>query len=343
MKFRIQELPHEEPVRLADNLKVICGNVPFLDSWILYDCGGTKILNINDCIVSRDGLAADIRKATGNVDLLFTQFSYAAWKGNVADQALRQEAANSRLKMMQGQIEVFQPKWTVPFASFVYFSHEENSYNNDSINRPLDAVNAIADAGSEAVLMYPGDKWSVGSEWANEPALARYEKDYDLSGKRFRTSEGIPESVLVESAYKYIGHIRSRNNWLLISLIRRLPGLRFFRPLDILIHDLQAVYTFSFDKGLVRKGMDVPYDVTMHSSSLDFLFRFDWGYDTLTVNGRFEANAGGYKKMTKIFAVGILNNSGRYVGLRLLVDFRSVYFFLRALRRFTLRMRRRGP
>ncbi|MGE3801787.1 MAG: MBL fold metallo-hydrolase [Candidatus Kapaibacterium sp.] len=340
--FQTQELPHEKPVQLADGIEVICGNVPFFDSWILYNCNGTRILNINDCVVDGDGNAEDIRNVTGEVDLLFTQFSYAAWKGNPADKALREDSARSKLEIMGRQIKVFKPKWTIPFASFVYFSHEENRYNNDSINTPHDAVTAIAEAGSQPVLLYPGDVWEVGDAWDNQPALEKYQSDYELSGKPFHTAGTVSEAGLMESARKYVERIRSRNNSFLIGLIRRIPGLGFFQPLNLFVYDLGSVYQFSFTRGLVKVEASSAYDVRMHSENLDYIFRFDWGYDTLTVNGRFEADMNGFGKMTKLFAIGPLNNTGRFINSRLLFDVRVITSFLRALRKFMRRLRAHG-
>ena len=81
------------------------------------------------------------------------------------------------------------------------------------------------------------------------------------------------------------------------------------------------------------------YDVKMHSSSLSYIFRFDWGYDTLMVNGRFEADMRNFNKMTKTFSLGTLNNTGRFINLRLLIDTTFLYAFARALRKFARRLK----
>ena len=337
--FQIQELPHEKRVILRNGLKVTCGNVPFFDSWILYGCNGLKILNINDCVVDGEGVASDIRKVTGTIDLLLTQFSYAGWKGNVADKRLRETSAASKLAVMQTQIRAFDPEWTIPFASFNYFSHEENRYLNDSINKPQDAVDAIAEAGSTPILLYPTDSWRVGDPWDNDRSLESYHPDYDLSVKPFHTSETVPEVELIKSANSYIGRIRSRNNRLLMRAIRRIPLTGFLGPLKILVYDLDAVYEFSFEEGLVLMDTHEIYDVKMHSSSLSYIFRFDWGYDTLMVNGRFEADMRNFNKMTKTFSLGTLNNTGRFINLRLLIDTTFLYAFARALRKFARRLK----
>ena len=333
--FKTRELPHQQPLVLRDQLKIVCGNVPFYDSWILYECHGIRVLNINDCIVDGEARAQDIRKIVGQVDVLFTQFSYAGWKGNVDDSALRRESAAAKLEAMKAQIRVFEPRWTVPFASFAYFSHEENRHSNDSINKPQDAVEAIRSAGSTAVLMYPGDTWKVGDAWRNPPAVKRYEDSYDLSDKKFATSAAVDESTLLECASDYILRVRSRNNRLLMKLIRWMPVVELLRAVDIRVRDSNSVYNFSLEEGLVKKSSDATHDVVMHSNSLEYLLKFEWGFDTLTINGRFETDMNGFKKMKKMFAIGPLNNTGRHVGFGLLFD----WAFLRMLRGAALRLR----
>lgn len=337
--FQTQELPHEKRVTLRNGLRVTCGNVPFFDSWILYDCNGLKILNINDCVVDGEGVASDIRRVTGPIDLLLTQFSYAGWKGNVADKPLRERSAASKLAIMQTQIRSFDPQWTIPFASFSYFSHQENRHLNDSINKPQDAVDAIVETGSTPILLYPTDSWRVGDPWDNNVPLGNYDRDYDLSVKSYHTSETVPELELVQAANSYVERMRSRNNRLLTGAIRRIPLAGFLSPLKILVYDLGKVFEFSFEGGLVPKDAQGRHDVKMHSSSLNYVFRFDWGYDTLMINGRFEADMKNFNKMTKTFSLGTLNNTGRFINLRLLIDTTFLYALARALRKFARRLK----
>jgi UDP-MurNAc hydroxylase len=69
-------------------------------------------------------------------------------------------------------------------------------------------------------------------------------------------------------------------------------------------------------------------DVTMHSSSLSFIFNQPFGYDTLTVNGRFEATPEGFGKMTKSLAIGSLNAMGLAVSPGLVMNFKVVLMLL---------------
>ncbi|NJN84287.1 MAG: MBL fold metallo-hydrolase [Caldilineaceae bacterium] len=167
--FGVQELPNHKWLTLALEFRVMCGKVPFFDSWLFVDAGGTKVLNINDCVVDGDGVASEIAKHTGAVDLLLTQFSYANWLGNPEDVDIRKEAAAEKLERVKIQIDTFAPKQTIPFASFVYFSHEENVYLNDEVNTVHRAAEFIASqSASEPVVLYPGDHWIVGEAHDNE-------------------------------------------------------------------------------------------------------------------------------------------------------------------------------
>jgi hypothetical protein len=83
-------------------------------------------------------------------------------------------------------------------------------------------------------------------------------------------------------------------------------------------------------------------DVAMHSSSLSFIFLNAFGYDTLTVNGRFEATPAGFARMTKSLAIGSLNAMGLSVSPRLLLNARVVLNLLRQLAGVLRAMSSRG-
>ncbi|MYE98521.1 MAG: hypothetical protein F4X28_14510 [Acidimicrobiaceae bacterium] len=333
--YRTRELRHMEPVRLDNGVEVVCGQVPLYDSWILYDCGGFKVMNINDCAVDGRALAG-VRRVVGPIDVLFTQFSYAGWKGGPGDTAMRRAAARAKLRGMQAQIRALEPRWTVPFASFSYFSHHENRHSNDSINRPSDAAAAVREAGSEPVVMYPGDRWTAGDPWANDAAFDRYRPHYNFAAKSYLTSEGVDEPTLLAAGRAYVSRIRERNSLALLWLVRRVPLVGLLRPVTVYALDLDATYRFSLEHGLQRVGTAAGADVKMHSSSLHYLLRHEWGYDTLAVNGRFEAGLGGFSKMKKTFSIGSLNNAGRRLSVGLLFDrslLRMVWSAAQRLRR----------
>ncbi|MBV7334683.1 MBL fold metallo-hydrolase [Chloroflexi bacterium TSY] len=310
--FQIQELRNHEWFNLSPDLRIMCGKVPFFDSWLLVETHNTKILNINDCVVDGEGIATEIVRHTGRVDLLFTQFSYANWEGNPDEVERRRASAQEKLARVKIQVETFQPKYTIPFASFIYFSHEENAFCNDAINTIQDAYEFIqAQCESQSIILYPGDRWIVGVEHDNHAALATYAKASERTPKPLRQTESISLTELADLGNHYIERVQKKNSRLFIWLLS-LPPLRYFETLTFQLVDHDQVVAFDLRNSLrvVKKGADQA-DIVLSSESLAFVFRHDWGFDTLTVNGRFQASQHNYKRMIKAFFLGSLNNTGR--------------------------------
>ena len=83
-KFEVIELKNSEKLFLDDNFSVTCIKEGFYDSLLLVENHDEKILNLNDCEVRDHKKANRIVEQIGQVDVLLTQFSYAAWKGGKA-------------------------------------------------------------------------------------------------------------------------------------------------------------------------------------------------------------------------------------------------------------------
>ena len=169
LSFKVEELPHRSKFVIEDDFSITCGKMVGIDSWLLYETSDFKLLNINDCVISNRKLCESVKKTTGEVDVLMSQFSYANWKGNPDDVTIREKSAREKLNRIKIQADVFKPKHTIPFASFVYFSHDENKYMNDSINTISTAHKYInKNTDSESIVMYPGDTWDFESKFGSE-------------------------------------------------------------------------------------------------------------------------------------------------------------------------------
>ena len=91
---------------------------------------GRKVLNLNDARVELGGLLERIAAAAGAIDLLTVQFSYANWAGNAGDDAIPRYQHQQVLDRVERVITTLKPTATLLFASYVYFSHEENFHWN---------------------------------------------------------------------------------------------------------------------------------------------------------------------------------------------------------------------
>jgi hypothetical protein len=342
--FAVDEIPEHEDFVVAPGETIRIGRCGFYDSWNLFRAGGLSVLNVNDCELNTEQDLQRLKAEVGPVDVLLTQFSYAAWKGGRDNKALRQAAASEKLKTIGVQIRQLQPKYVVPFASFVYFSHVENFYLNDSINRIPETVDAIEASGAVPIVMKPKDIWSVGGAWDNQDAIAFWRDAYAsidaLPRRQPGRAVGLP--ALVEHCRLYQRRTFGKNSKWLIRLASLVPGVGAFRPLVIKLSDFGRTVRFSFFDDLAEVPADVVADVEMSSENLDFIFQNEFGYDTLTVNGRFEASAEGFARMTKNFAVGSLNALGLGIRPSLLVNADVVLLLLNKLRSFLRRMEKTG-
>jgi hypothetical protein len=331
----VQELADGVPTRLGATVTATCGAYYFYDSWLYLTDGSQSLLNLNDCPART---AQDIRRIgrlAPEPTVLLSQFSYAAWKGGRDNRAFRAAAAAQKLETLATQIRHLRPRFALPFASLIYFSNEENSYLNDAVNAPRKAADAIAAAGTTPVVLYPGDAWQVGdTPIGNDLALARYDRRYGELANLPRRSPG--ESIDLEalrSAFAgYRDRVFARNSRWLIMLLSRLKPLKTFQPVRVRLSDLDRVVAVSVASGFFEAPeQDGGADVAMHSSSLLFLFKNEFGFDTLTVNGRFEAGADGFSRMMRSFAVGSLNALGLSVSWRLMFSLRLVLILVRHL------------
>ena len=71
----------------------------------------------------------------------------------------------------------------------------------------------------------------------------------------------------------------------------------------------------------------------MHSESLFFIFKNEFGFDTLTVNGCFETNNKGFAKVSKSLAIGNLNALGLGLNFKLIFNLKFVFLFSSKLRK----------
>jgi hypothetical protein len=329
--FKVTELRDRKETTIG-GVRVTCGVSEFYDSWLHVAEGANSVLNLNDCAEGEEAELRAIARLTGPIDLLLTQFSYAAWKGGRANAQFRVLAAKRKLETIAAQVAALKPRHVVPFASFVYFSNEENSYLNDHINHPADAAAAIARAGAEPAILYPGETWDQTAPHDNAASLAAYAKVYDvLAALPLRgPGESVPLDRLQREFEAYRTGVYVKNSRALIALLRRLPLLGAFHPVVIRLTDLNQTVSVSIVDGfaLAPAGRE---DVAMHSSSLSFIFNNPFGFDTLTVNGRFEATPEGFGKMTKSLAIGSLNAMGLAVSPKLVMNLKVVLMLLRRL------------
>ncbi len=338
--FDCRELNFNEKVSLSSDFYVTCIKDGFYDSGLLIENLGEKILNLNDCEITSRKRAKEVLSITGEVDMLLTQFSFAAWKGGKQNRKWRKESALEKLKTIELQINVFKPKFVIPFASFIYFSNTENFYLNDAINRPSHVIKYFSKFNFKIIFMKPKD--ILGGKLENNDnnlAIKFWEQKYDLiNSDLLHNYNSISIDEIRISFKKYCERIAKNNSKWLIKVLKILSPISVFKPVVIKLTDLNCTLKFDYISNYIEQTNDLPM-LSMKSESLYFLFNNSFGFDTLTVNGCFEEEQrGGFIQATKTLAIENMNNLGINLEFKTLFNFYVIKLFLNRLYRVSRKL-----
>ena len=303
--FQIREMPAGQSVRLAEGVEAISGPNDLIDSWLAVRAEGLSILNLNDCAFGSRSALARIRRHLGSVDVLLSQFSYAQWLANPDDGERHRHYAARKLAEIRDQVGVLSPRWFIPFASCIYFSHIENWGMNRWVNKVGDACRAVDGTGASPVALYPGDRWVVGQSWDSSDAVERYNQDLERAmATGPQTSPVVPLMELDKLAAKFGERMQRKNNRFL---------LRWLPSAVVRLVDLNLDVAISC--GGLRKVSGLQPDILMSSDSLAYCVKFEWGGNTLEVNGRYQVPPRGRReRFFRIFRVAQHNGAGVSVG-----------------------------
>jgi hypothetical protein len=311
--FQTQELPEREPVELAQDFRLVCGRQGLIDSWMAVFAEGKTLLNMNDCVYDRRKDLAAIKAILGKVDLLLSQFSFANWVGNRDDDESHRKHAHKKRVEMRTQVEIFQPAMFIPFASFIYFSHAENFFMNRAINRIGEVYEfATRELNVPTVVLYPGDRWQVGTPRDSSGSIASYELDFAraMAGPP-ETSPPVPLTKLQEAASAFLRKCAHKNKRVLLKAL--LPAV-------VHLNDLGINVKLSYRSGLAEVKSLQP-DIVTSSDSLLYCLVYDWGGECLAINGRFEVPAGRNQRcFFWLFRVPAHNRLGDSLNFRFLAN-----------------------
>lgn len=294
-------------------------NVPHTDgdSWLCIKTDSCTLLNVNDCGLEDDNQIREIQRQMGqnDIDILFTQFSYANRAGNIDERHLREAQAVSKVKEIHRQISLLKPRYIIPFASFVWFCHEENYYMNDAINTVDQIYNTFKDNSTTCpVILYPGDRWTYLQNHDSEISTKNWVRDYKsvLNQKNTFSAKTTDEENLIPVGQEFIKKLKDANSVFLKY---------FLRPTYIYVTDLNRCFILSwkgFEKHEIGSGKA---DISMSSDALQYCFRFLWGGSTTRINGRYQTPSGGkFYNWKMYFQIAELNNHGEKFGLKYILQ-----------------------
>jgi UDP-MurNAc hydroxylase len=309
--FKTVELESAVPYKLAPDFTVSCyrhsgaDRTGTVDSFLLMQAEKTRLLNLNDYIPDNIAELRAIKECCGDLTVLFTQFSYANWVGNPGADEFKRNAAEKKIDSLQQQITILRPQFVVPFASFVIFSNSENYHMNSHVNEIGKIYRIIARTDTMPVVLYPGERWTVGERHDCQLALSQYGVDMQraLEGPPQYSVAKVPSEQLLAEGEKFRQKMLSSHAALILHLI---PGT------TIWIVDYQKGFSFSYRHGL-REHPDISQnrcDISAVSGAISHCFTAAWGADTLFVNGCFTSPANKHGRFFSCMAPARYSNAG---------------------------------
>jgi UDP-MurNAc hydroxylase len=304
--FDVQELPNRERVALGNDVFVTCGTAGH-DSWLFVETPERTYFNAND-VVDTDwpSVAAILSRP---VDVLLTQFSYAAWVGNPDDDARMAREAALKFADMDRQIDAFRPRALIPFASYVWFCREENFHLNSRANR-IDATYARYKDRLETVVLYPGDRYVPAEPWNSEASIARYVADWEAHRAPLDLADAtVPFDQIEQMSHEQQERLAKAN---MLWLLRPLQLVKFLPPVSIYLKDLELGLRYSMFGGILATGLPrAECEIEMRSVSFANMLKNGYGYGTLSINGRFlELSDGAILRLSRHFAIPAQNEQG---------------------------------
>jgi len=273
---KIQELPQYGWVDLRPGVRILCGSVGTMDSFLCVKSEGECILNLNDCICT-DAQIQYIKRLVGRPTILMTQFSFAQWIGNHADDT---DAVQQKIRELKYRVFTFQPEFTVPMASFGYFCNQENAWMNKFMISPA----RVMSMGLPNVnFLYPGDVWdSTKRTFDTASAVARYMRDIESL-----PIDPTPQSVDNEK-------VRIAIEGLLVFLKKRFGQvvMNRLKPFEVFTHDTNGIFVVNPAKGRCDVVEATPERTekaryVMCSQVAWYTFAHTWGWNVVEGSGTY--------------------------------------------------------
>ena len=117
----------------------------------------------------------------------------------------------------------------------------------------------------------------------------------------------------------------------MLKILRFIPFISIFDPIVINLIDLKTNIYIDITSCIFKKTTH-DAEISMHSKSMNLIFKQDFGFDTLTVNGCFEElKTNGFLKLAKNFSIGNLNNLGIGLNFKSIFNINIFFLFLKKL------------
>lgn len=311
----VTEMPNNKVLNI-NNSNITCIVTEGYDSCLLIDDGEFKFLNVNDSQLDKE---AEIKKIVQHtpIDLISIQFHYANWAGNEGDNEIPEFKRKNAVDRINKICEVCGTKDVILFASFIYYSHEENFYWNKPFSHIDKTIKELGDLGINAIVMTPNQELVIDETRSyrlasnnNNKAINFWKEKYDqIKVKEFSSRHDIDDIKVLYK--KFLNKIKAKNN---IKKYNK-TFLKDFK-LKIYINDLELILSL----GLFEECFKIEHcdnidnaDVSLSSEALTMLFQNDFSLGSITISSRIQFNYDNAYKFYFFFLIPYRNNIGSYL------------------------------
>ena len=292
--FQVNEAQLGENIEIDNNMSFKIFNYKNTDdSFSITKFYDKTFLNLNDCAVKnkKDCEYVSNLIKLKNVDYVFAQFSYATWRATKID---RENVANEKLKRLSFILNFFQPKILFPFASYIYFSHEENFFMNDSINFPTKVMQSVSLTNFKNKILFLKPLEEINLDQIENIDLAEVnnkaikywdEKFASIKNYKLISKE---KSYSFDELKKTFNIYRDNINKNFFSLNKLLEKIGIVKELIFKISDNDDKVRISYLNGISKT--DTIHHIECSSEVLHNIFKYEYGWDSIKISGRFNYN-----------------------------------------------------
>lgn len=303
---------------ITPKTRVYVSQIGQMDSSLAVMNEGTTILNLNDCEANSID-CKNFVKDLGKIDIVLNQFSMAGYNGFYDYENHLPQTARSIIQNMIDNHRDLGARYSIPFASNLYFCTEDNKYMNDFGNTPTKVYEAFQKEKLGLIVLYANETLDTDHPEAhnNAASMARYDDLYAHGEKIIDTPPLVSLDKIREATKKRSDQLKTKfPAWIMKKL----------SEVNILIPDLDITVALSLNTGEVKelaKGTD--FDLVVYSQPLHFAFDTPWGVQTMGVGARFRIKSKHHIwKWYRI--ITSLNNAEMYLKFRYLFTKDNINF-----------------
>ena len=284
-------LAERVPFRVTESLELLRIPATGIDNMLLLRTSEGSVLNYNDCNLPYRAIKS-IATKVGPLDVLLNNY-------NIATKMLETPAPDparvkrQQLEIFRRTVDLFGPRWVVPFASMHYFRAPESQEQNAMLLTGAE----VAAVDSRVVPVEVGDRVVV------EGTTVRLDK-------RVLPASPAPRSVVVRSATLGREELKKAGDAFVKELDRRFFYLtRLIPPLSIHVTDWNQGIVLHPRRGVLLSESTRRPTIEAHSQAL-----FDWwneryGTDGFSVGAHFRIVGANLRALRLFLLAGLLKEN----------------------------------